>query len=75
MPNRKEYLPIWLGLAKVGIRTALLNSNLRSTVLTHSIKTGECKAIIYDSELTEALGDIMDDIKGIPCFVIDGTQV
>merc|ERR1711963_959640 len=71
MPNRIDYLPTWLGLAKVGIRTALINCNLKSTSLVHSIKAGECKAIIYDAELTDALKDIMEEIKGIPCFAVN----
>src|SRR5262245_13339186 len=28
MPNRVEYLAVWLGFAKVGVATALINNNL-----------------------------------------------
>ena len=28
MENRKEYVPIWLGLSKIGVITALINTNL-----------------------------------------------
>ncbi len=74
LPNRPEFVGVWLGLAKVGIRTALLNFNLRNVALAHSIKTGECKALIYDSELTQAVGDIIGDLSElkIPLFAFDG---
>ena len=32
MPNRPEYLAIWLGLTRVGVVVALINTNLRGGV-------------------------------------------
>ncbi len=60
----------------MGIRTALLNFNLRNVALAHSIKTGECKALIYDAELTSAVGEIGEELAalGIPLFAFDGKQ-
>ena len=37
MPNRPEYLAIWLGVAKVGGVVALLNTNLSGAALAHCI--------------------------------------
>ena len=34
MENKPEYIGIWLGLSKLGVITALINTNLR----THSLK-------------------------------------
>src|SRR6185436_15939023 len=28
LPNRTEYVPAWMGLAKIGVATALINNNL-----------------------------------------------
>lgn len=53
MENRPEYTFIWLGLAKLGIITALVNTNLRKDTLIHSITVANSKAIIVGSELTE----------------------
>jgi solute carrier family 27 fatty acid transporter 1/4 len=53
MENNPEYPCIWLGLSKLGVITALINTNLRSKGLLHSISISNCKVMIYSSELTE----------------------
>lgn len=55
MDARPEYSCIWLGLSKLGIITALINSNLRKESLAHSIKVAKSKAIIVGSELAECM--------------------
>jgi fatty-acyl-CoA synthase len=59
MENRPEYLFAWLGMAKIGAVTALINTNLRGSPLAHCISIAEAKHIIVGSELaasyTEAL--------------------
>jgi fatty-acyl-CoA synthase len=49
MPNRPEYLAIWLGLARVGVATALVNTNLSGPALAHSLNTVSARAAIIDS--------------------------
>ena len=56
MRNRAEYLAIWLGVAKAGGVTALINTNLTGASLGHSISVVDAKAIIVDSAFTPALG-------------------
>ena len=53
MENKIEYAPIWLGLSKVGVITALINTNLKNDPLIHSITIANSKLLIYSSELTE----------------------
>ena len=53
MDNRPEYVGIWLGLAKAGLVTALINTNQRCDQLIHSVTVVKCKAVIFGSELTE----------------------
>ena len=55
MPNRPEYLSIWLGLAKAGCVTALLNTNLPGAALAHCINTVSARAIIVDAALMPLL--------------------
>jgi len=76
MPNRPEFVGTWLGLTKVGIRVALLNFNLRNVALTHCIKTGECKALIYDADLSECITEILPQLAElkIPLFAFGGDQ-
>jgi fatty-acyl-CoA synthase len=54
MPNRPEYLACWLGLTKVGVVVALINSNLQGAALAHCVKIADAKAAIVDSDLQDA---------------------
>ncbi|XP_023713297.2 long-chain fatty acid transport protein 4 isoform X1 [Cryptotermes secundus] len=62
MENRPEFVCIWLGLSKLGIITPLINYNLRQRPLIHSITIGNCQALIFSSEVTEAVKDIMSSL-------------
>ncbi|XP_043474759.1 long-chain fatty acid transport protein 4 [Leptopilina heterotoma] len=68
MEGRVEYIGTWLGLSKAGYVTALVNSNLRGDVLIHSIKAAECKAIIYGSELKDAISEIRDKLPDLKLY-------
>jgi len=51
MPNRPEYLAIWLGITRVGGVVSLLNTNLSGASLAHCINIVEPKHVIVASEL------------------------
>jgi solute carrier family 27 fatty acid transporter 1/4 len=53
MENKPEYAAIWLGLSKIGVITALINTNLKSEPLLHSITIAKSKVLIYGSELKD----------------------
>lgn len=55
MPNRPEYLSIWLGIAKAGGVTALINTNLMSQSLAHCINVVNARALIVAAELIPQL--------------------
>ncbi len=54
LPNRLEYLPIWLGLTKVGIATALINNNLTGAALAHCLNISNAMHCIVDAETSPA---------------------
>jgi len=54
MESRLEFVGTWLGLAKLGIVTALINFNLRLETLAHCINSSHSKALIYTSELADS---------------------
>ena len=54
MPNRPEYLAIWLGITRAGGIVSLLNSNLTGASLAHCIDIVAPKHIIVDVELLAA---------------------
>ena len=54
MPNRPDYLAIWLGVAKAGGVTALVNTHLHGDSLGHSIAVVGAKFAIVDVTLLDA---------------------
>ena len=54
MPNCPEYLAIWIGLTRVGVVVALLNTNLSGEVLAHSINIVSPRYVIVASPLAAA---------------------
>jgi fatty-acyl-CoA synthase len=63
MPNRPEYLAIWLGLTRVGVVVALINTNLRGSALAHRIDIVASKHVIaaaeFSAEVRSALAQRM----------------
>ena len=49
MANRPEYLAIWLGIARAGVATALVNTNLAGPSLAHSLAIVAAKAAIVEA--------------------------
>jgi fatty-acyl-CoA synthase len=58
MPNRIEYLAIWLGFSKVGIATALVNNNLTGPALAHSLAISGATHLLADYSTYEAIEDV-----------------
>ena len=54
MPNRAEYLCAWIGFAKAGCVTALLNTNLTGKSLAYCIDIAQSRAIVVDASLMAA---------------------
>ena len=54
MPNRPDYLAIWLGIASVGGVVSLLNTQLRGPSLAHCIDIVAPRHVIVAGELAEA---------------------
>ena len=72
MENKPEYIGLWFGLSKLGVISALINSNLRNRVLIHSIEIAKPKVLIYASELTEAIDQVKNDISQQFDYVYQG---
>ena len=55
MPNRPEYMAIWLGITRVGGVVALLNTNLTGPSLAHCINIVAPRHLIVARELMDPL--------------------
>jgi len=63
MPNRPEFMAIWLGITRVGGVTALVNTNLIGQSLAHCINTVEPKHVIVAAELLPQFAAIRPQLK------------
>jgi fatty-acyl-CoA synthase len=72
MPNRPEYLAIWLGIGAVGGVVSLLNTNLVGRSLAHCINIVAPKHIIVAAELADALDTALDDLENSPTIWLHG---
>jgi len=61
MPNRPEYLAIWLGITRVGGIVSLLNTNLIGPSLAHCIKLASPRHIIVAAELVDTLSNALPE--------------
>jgi fatty-acyl-CoA synthase len=66
MPNRPEYMAVWLGVARVGGVTALLNTNLSGQVLAHCVQIVRPKHIIVDAGLVEGFATVRPFLEAGP---------
>ncbi|MDP1632664.1 MAG: long-chain-acyl-CoA synthetase [Caulobacter sp.] len=62
MPNRADYLPIWYGLTKVGVATALINNNLTGAALAHCLNLSGALHCLVDAETSPAFEDVRDQL-------------
>lgn len=58
MENRNEFVGLWLGMAKLGVEAALINTNLRRDALRHCLDTSKARALIFGSEMASAVYEI-----------------
>jgi fatty-acyl-CoA synthase len=72
MPNRPEFLALWLGVTRVGGVVALLNTNLAGNALAHCINVVDPKHIIVATELFEALQTARAYLTGDPKIWLHG---
>src|SRR2546427_2849588 len=64
MPNRPEYMAIWLGITRVGGVASLLNTNLAGPSLAHCINLVAPKHIIVAVELIDAFTTALPYLAG-----------
>ncbi|XP_072948025.1 long-chain fatty acid transport protein 1 [Epargyreus clarus] len=74
METQPEYVFIWLGLAKLRVTTALVNTNLRGDQLIHCLRIAGCKAVIFGDEMTDAIKAIQNEIRDMPLFQFNSPE-
>ncbi len=60
MPNRPEYVALWLGLTRAGCVVALINTNVTGEALLHSIRAAGALHLIVDTGLLTSVKAVAD---------------
>jgi fatty-acyl-CoA synthase len=69
MGNCPDYMAIWLGLTRIGVTVALVNTNLRGAALAHSIQIVAARALIVGAGLSEAWRGARERLPAaLPCW-------
>ena len=80
--NRPEHLFIWIGLAKIGITTALINPGLRGASLKHALGQSAIHTLLFDADAAptvkalsaEPAVDAPSPPHASPCLVCIDTE-
>src|SRR5579863_6854502 len=75
MPNRPEYLAIWLGVTRIGGTVALFNTNLAGQSLARCIHAASAKHFIVAAELADALDTALPYLAEPPQVWIHGGRL
>ncbi|MEZ5995562.1 MAG: long-chain-acyl-CoA synthetase [Hyphomonadaceae bacterium] len=72
LPNRAEYVPAWMGLAKIGVASALINNNLAGAALAHCLSISGASHVIADAETLSAVETIRAGLaRPLTYWIID----
>jgi len=76
MKNCPEYLAIWLGLSRIGVSIALINTNLTGELLRHSIDIVHPRHAIAGASLSSVLAAVRTQLAAdVVCWSYgDGSQ-
>ncbi len=72
MPNRPEYLAVWLGITLAGGVVALLNTNLVGPSLAHCIGIVRPRHLVVDPALVDRLKDVLPTGGDAPAVWVHG---
>jgi fatty-acyl-CoA synthase len=64
MPNRPEYLAVWLGITRTGAVVSLLNTNLTGASLAHCVSIVSPKHVIVAAALAERFATAEPHLDG-----------
>ncbi|EQC32515.1 hypothetical protein SDRG_09841 [Saprolegnia diclina VS20] len=76
MENRPEFVAIWMGLAKVGVVAALINTHVAYDGLLHCIKISKASIVIFGAECSAKMDSVADQLadRSLVCYSPDATH-
>jgi len=75
MDNRPEFFYTYVGLSKLGVTVALLNTHAREQALAHALATTNSRCLYVGSECLEQIATLPNLTRELPVYAIpDGTE-
>eukprot|EP00512_Aurantiochytrium_limacinum_P006363 CAMPEP_0171521432 /NCGR_PEP_ID=MMETSP0959-20130129/7118_1 /TAXON_ID=87120 /ORGANISM="Aurantiochytrium limacinum, Strain ATCCMYA-1381" /LENGTH=629 /DNA_ID=CAMNT_0012061311 /DNA_START=71 /DNA_END=1960 /DNA_ORIENTATION=+ len=75
MENRPEFVISWLGMTKIGVKVALINTMIKQKPLYHCIKISSCKMLFFGAELADQVNDIKEDLVELGVMLFATSKV
>lgn len=66
MPNRPDYLAAWIGITRVGLTAALLNTNLVGAALAHCIRAADMDHVVVSDACLAAYATALPHLPAAP---------
>jgi len=73
MENRLEYIWIWMGLLKIGVNVALLNTHITKKSLVHCIAIAGTNILIFGDECSKQVDEIKCELINYRYFIHSAT--
>ena len=61
MANRAEYVAVWSGFAKIGVKAALINTNLMGRSVTHALEAVGADSMLIGAECVPNVAQVAPD--------------
>ncbi|XP_034544195.1 long-chain fatty acid transport protein 1-like [Notolabrus celidotus] len=74
MESQPLVVALWLGLSMVGVEAALINHNLRQKSLLHCVSVSGARAMVFGSEMREAVLRVRDSLQPNMLLFISGER-
>lgn len=75
MTNRPDYVCCWIGLAKIGVVTGLINTNLSGAPLSHTLNISEARHVILSADMMGQLAAVAPNLTLAPkAWVLEGAD-
>ena len=71
MANRAEYVPVWSGLSKIGVKAALVNTNLVGASVVHALEVAGANRLLLGAECVPNVEGVADDaLSNLSVYVL-----
>ncbi|MEL7546604.1 MAG: long-chain-acyl-CoA synthetase [Pseudomonadota bacterium] len=75
MENCPDFIAVWVGLSKIGVVAALINTNLEGVGLVHCVDIVQAKAIVASGVQAQRADSVLTRLKGGPPLWDMGGQI